>query len=332
MEVTVSLVGITLLEFAVIVFLFKKISCQDCSIKQLEVQEERYRVASEITNDILFEYDIKKDRMAFAAKYKENFGGIEDFPDFAAKLEMMELVHEEDQGVFYEFALDLKKGQPVLEAEFRMQNVKGDYVWCRFRGKSICMDGDVAVKVIGKLINIDIQKKELEILQIKSQLDPLTNVFNKAVSKEKIEEKLLHSTQEESHALMIIDIDNFKRINDNYGHILGDRVLVNIMSHVRHMFREEDIVGRIGGDEFIVFMSHVNTQADIAKKAARLCTAFQNRYRAEDIEIEVTGSIGIAVFPQDGSDYETLLEKADKALYEVKAEGKNSYNFYLQNI
>lgn len=328
MAITISWIGVALIEFGIILFLLSKNKKQGLLTQQLQLEEERYRVACEISNDILFEYDIKNDCMNFSQKYSENFGRPSYRENFAKKTKQEDCVEKEDLSVYWEFILSLERGKKHIETEFRMKDKNGCFVWCQILGKTIMDDNLRPVKVVGKIQNIDMQKRELEILQIKARLDPLTNVYNKCVTKELIEQKLKLADLEETHALMIIDIDDFKKINDTYGHMLGDKVLVNVISHIRRMFREEDIVGRIGGDEFVVFMNRVNSREDIANKAVSLFTAFQNYYRHDDENVEITGSVGIAVYPRDGQTYDELLEKADKALYEVKAKGKNSFNIY----
>lgn len=169
---------------------------------------------------------------------------------------------------------------------------------------------------------------EFESLRQKARLDPLTSVYNKGVTRDLIERRLKQSDPQESHALMILDIDNFKSINDTYGHMLGDKVLVNIISHIRRMFHGEDIVGRIGGDEFVVFLNDVNSREEIVHRAGKVISAFQNDSLHQGREVAVTGSVGISVYPWDGTNYDELLEKADKALYSVKARGKNSFYLY----
>ncbi len=328
MLITLLLVLLALGEAGIISYFWVKIKNSEALIKNMIIETERYKIAAEITNDILFEYDIKTDTMNFPEKYMETFGRGRFQQHYVSKMVERQFVQHEDFSVFDEFANNLRKGKSEVVAEFRMLDAKGDFVWCRLRGKTLYNSNKDPVKVIGKIVNIDIQKKELELLQVKSQMDPLTNVFNKTVTKEKINEKIMNSKPDETHALMIIDIDNFKSINDTHGHVLGDRVLINVVAHIKRMFREEDIVGRIGGDEFVVFMNHVSSREDIASKAVKLFKAFKNRYREKDEAIDVTGSIGISVYPLDGMDYDELLDKADKALYEVKAQGKNNFNIY----
>lgn len=309
-------------------FLRVKINNQKYLIKMVQIEEERYRVASEITNDILFEYEIPKDIMKASDKFYEVFGRNQTMYHFTEYLESKKYVHMEDLSVFEEFCIALHYGKEIVEAEFRLTDKTGEYVWCHIRGKTIYNNDKVPIKVIGKIVNIDIQKRELEKLLFKSQRDPLTNVYNKMVTKEKIDQLLADSKRHEKHALMLIDIDDFKTINDKYGHQLGDKVLTGVISYVQSLSREDDIIGRIGGDEFLVFMSGIKSREQIMMKAEMLTEAFRNTFEHEEEEVVISGSIGVALYPIHGMDYDSLVQKADIALYQVKSQGKDNYRIY----
>ncbi|MFA9463898.1 MAG: diguanylate cyclase domain-containing protein [Velocimicrobium sp.] len=328
MAIEHALIGVALIELGIIVYLYWSNKKQKQVTKQLKMKEERYRIACDLSNDILFEYDIRKDCIQFAEEYVESFGRPSVQENYSNSIAYCEWVENKDLSIYRELIASLKRGKPYIETELRMRNAMGEFVWCQIQGKTIFGTNSIPIKIIGKILNIDTQKKELSLLQEKSRIDPLTNAYNKCVTKDLIEQKLVESNLEEAHALMIIDIDDFKSINDTYGHILGDKVLVQIISHIRRMFCDEDIVGRIGGDEFVVFMNHINSKEEIVAKTLKLFTAFKNRYEYEDTEFKVTGSVGISMYPRDGRSYDELLEKADKALYEVKARGKNNFNLY----
>lgn len=322
-------VVLCLIILLVVFFILRlKIKNQEYLTRMARIEKERYRIAAEISNDILFEYDIRMDTMEYADKYKEIFGRdpfIYHYTDF---WEQEEHIHPEDHNDFERYCKLLQGSKQMVEAEFRMMDGTGEYVWCHVRGKTIYDSKNNPIKIIGKLVNIDIQKKELEKLQRKSQLDPYTNVYNKIVVKERITERMRVSRPQDKHAMLILDIDNFKSINDTEGHLVGDQVIEKIVHQLKRMFRDEDIIGRIGGDEFVVFMNRINTREDISKKVDQLQLAISGHSREEDLNVDVSCSIGITIFPMDGDSYEELLDKADKALYEVKKNGKGNYNFY----
>ena len=240
----------------------------------------------------------------------------------------MQYVYKEDVFAFENFCKLLGGEKQKLEAEYRMKRSSGDYVWCYVCGQTIYDSMNNPVKVVGKLSNIDIQKREVEKLQFKAEMDAMTRIYNKVATKERINNFIKNSRNQDKHALLIVDMDNFKKINDTFGHLKGDEVLKEGVGHLKNMFRGDDIIGRIGGDEFVVFMSNVTSREDIVNKAKSIGKAFRKTYSEDGEEVTVSASIGISIFPMDGDDYEELLDKSDKALYEVKKNGKNGFCFY----
>ena len=119
----------------------------------------------------------------------------------------------------------------------------------------------------------------------------------------------------------MIDIDNFKVLNDTLGHVTGDDALIYFADEIKNNFRQKDLIGRVGGDEFIVFMPDTDQELAARNKAEQLLSRLKNWHRAE-----LSASIGIARYPQDGSTYEDLYESADAAMYQVKQRGKNGYH------
>jgi diguanylate cyclase (GGDEF)-like protein len=170
------------------------------------------------------------------------------------------------------------------------------------------------------------KKKEAEVLKEKAQKDTLTGLYNKGTTESLIEDFLAFETEEAIHALFIIDIDNFKSINDTLGHLYGDQVLNSISSSMLQIFRKSDILGRIGGDEFIIFIKNLNSEEAIIEKANEIIAMFNNSYGDTLDACLITGSIGIAVYPRDGKTFTELYKHADTALYKAKDEGKNCYH------
>lgn len=295
------------------------------------IQEEKYRVLAEISNDILFEYDIFSDEMVYTDKYTENFGRKAKIERFAELKEEMQYVYKDDVFAFENFCKLLGGEKQKLEVEYRMKRLSGDYVWCYVCGQTIYDATNSPIKIVGKLTNIDIQKREVEKLQFKAEMDAMTRVYNKVATRERINAFINNSRKQDKHALLIVDMDNFKKVNDTFGHLKGDEALKEGVSHLKSMFRGDDIIGRIGGDEFVVFMSNVTSREDIVNKAKSIGKAFRKTYSEDGHEVTVSASIGISIYPMDGSEYEELLDKSDKALYEVKKNGKNGFCFYHED-
>lgn len=306
-----------------------KVKKQEKVLEELKVQEETYRIMAEISNDILFEYHIFEDLMVFSSKFPENFGRKGTMERYAELKEEIQFIHKDDTPAFESFCKLLGGEKQKFEVEFRMKKLAGDYVWCYVCGQTVYnTTTNVPLKVVGKLANIDMQKREVEKLQFKAEMDAMTKIYNKVATREKINACIENSRKQDKHALLIVDMDNFKKINDTFGHLKGDEVLKEGVGHLKNMFRGDDIIGRIGGDEFVVFMSNVTSREDIVKKARSIGKAFLKTHSQDGVDVTVSASIGISIYPMDGGDYEELLDKSDKALYEVKKNGKNGFCFY----
>ncbi len=179
----------------------------------------------------------------------------------------------------------------------------------------------------GKTENIE----EFKTAELLAQKDQLTSCYNK-VTAEKIIQNIINANKQTQHALFIFDIDNFKTINDNLGHQFGDVVLRNVSEELQSHFRDVDIIGRIGGDEFILFMKDTKSISIINEKAQMIRKALNKKFSHNGINKTISGSIGIAIYPQDGYSYDELYNSADKALYQSKARGKNCFTFFSSEL
>lgn len=181
--------------------------------------------------------------------------------------------------------------------------------------------------------DIDKQKKDEIELKFKAERDMLTGIYNKGTTEILIKRLLnLENTKKNSHAFFIIDLDDFKSINDSLGHVFGDKVLVEVSKKLNSIFREDDIIGRVGGDEFVVFMKNMKDIKSIENKAIELCNAFRNYYTGENKSYKVSCSIGISVMPHHGTTFIELYKKADKALYYSKNQGKDRFIIFNDSI
>ena len=128
--------------------------------------------------------------------------------------------------------------------------------------------------------------------------------------------------------MFVLDIDNFKKINDTMGHAFGDEVLKTLGRTISSLFRVTDIIGRTGGDEFTIFLKFLKSDENTLKEARKLVQFFKDFTAGEYVKYSATASIGAAVFPENGSDFDSLYKAADKALYKAKQRGKNQLAFY----
>lgn len=167
-------------------------------------------------------------------------------------------------------------------------------------------------------------------LQKKADMDLLTELNNKIATERKIKEYMEEHPREQA-LMFIFDIDNFKKINDTRGHAFGDEVLRNIGMRLKAEFRSSDIIGRVGGDEFILFLKDIQSDEILVKEAMKVARLFQNFEVGQYSKYSVTSSVGCAVYPWDSATFEGLYKAADKGLYKAKKRGKNQLAFYEED-
>lgn len=181
----------------------------------------------------------------------------------------------------------------------------------------------VVINIVSRIRSNE-KRKELE---DKADTDQLTGLNNKLATEWKIKNYMAQNPQSQS-MMFLLDIDNFKKINDTMGHAFGDEVLRSLGMQIGAIFRATDIIGRVGGDEFMIFLKGIPDEETILKEARKVETFFKGFQAGEYVKYAATASIGVAIFPQEGADFETLYKAADQGLYKAKKRGKNQLAFY----
>ena len=177
----------------------------------------------------------------------------------------------------------------------------------------------------------------VNVLDKKAHLDLLTGVLNKRSFEEYTQSRINSAGESDKYALILLDVDNFKGVNDTLGHEYGDKVLANIGTILRSVFRADDYLGRLGGDEFSVFLDLTSLPEDeylsfAKKKCEQLCSAFHDNYTGDDGTYKISASIGIALYKAHASTFSELYKCADKALYNSKHKGKDTYTIYSEEL
>ncbi len=191
-----------------------------------------------------------------------------------------------------------------------------------------------AAQIIGSQIGQFMARKAAEQnLRFVASHDPLTGLFNRSMFNERLQQALAQATRfERSLALLFIDLDGFKIVNDTVGHNGGDALLAELATRLRATLREGDVIGRMGGDEFVVLIEEFPGPVQVAEVAKKMLETVGRPFLLQGREFEVTASLGISVFPDDGQDAQTLLKNADIAMYLVKQQGRNSFRFYAPQM
>jgi diguanylate cyclase (GGDEF)-like protein len=175
-----------------------------------------------------------------------------------------------------------------------------------------------------------LEKQEyLQRLEDMAMVDPLTNLTSRFLLTRQVESLIAESDREQQgFAVLFVDLDHFKEINDSLGHAAGDKLLVEIAQRLRARTRPYDILSRLGGDEFIIVLKGITDPAEIKKRASYLTESFSKELIIADMDMAITASVGVAVYPNDGDNADTLIQNADRAMYEGKRVGRNALFFY----
>lgn len=302
---------------------------------QIEKDNERLTIANNQAQTLIFEYDIQKDIVEFSGETKFIIGT--DKKLLSAEFirgEHFKRIHPDDGNVLDHLDRAIKNKQDSFTAEFRFKNYENEYIWVRMTGSCIFSETGFVRKFIGSITNVNSQVlHEQELINL-AERDKLSNLLNKVTFEHKIRQYILEQGDVRICALIIIDLDNFKSVNDYLGHLSGDMAIKDAAKKLSIVFSDKDFICRFGGDEFCIFMrfsdylSKEKVIQILNEKGERLCSLLKEDYFNEDSNVTVTASIGMAVFPSSGKNYEELFNNADKALYQVKHNGKNGFNIY----
>ena len=312
-------------------------------IIQSSVENERkkgsvFHEATKHLFDDIYEIDITHSTPAndiTRAMFFEN--DVEECTTFdeALRVFTQNTVHESFRNEFYNiFNTEsvLNNYQNAIETisfDCQLKNGFGAYYWARVIGSLYYSEPDESLRLFIYSKNINAEKRHEQHMAEMVEKDQLCGVYNKAAT-EKYIQNTLTSSDGHLFAFFIMDIDNFKSINDIYGHVIGDAVLSNFAAALKTSFRSGDIVGRIGGDEFAAFIPVISKEW-AEQKAQSLLDNLSKEFHAHNRNCKVSVSIGLAFSPDNGETYEDLYAKADAALYYIKKANKGSYAVYQKD-
>ncbi len=295
--------------------------------QMLQMKEERYAVLFQFSDTILFEYDYVSDTVEFTpnAANKLKLDGL-TITGVIKRGRGSHLIHPDDwkDGEGLQMAWKAWGKDEMLRCRIRLKTVQGEYRWFNCQFKILKDSSGRQFRVVGKLEDIMEQLGREERLKNEARRDLLTGMYNR-FGKRIIDKEL---ASRKKGLFIMIDLDNFKEINDTYGHVAGDTALICVAGDLKRLFGETGVVARMGGDEFVVFLPEEWDTGRIETAAKAIIDAFRNIESEEFPEIKISASIGIAVAPKDGITYGELYHAADKAMYWVKNNSKKGYAFY----
>ncbi len=298
-----------------------------------EKTQAKLRLAAEVARLGFWEWAPRTNEVYFSPEWKKQLGyGADELPDrfeeFASRL------HPDDRANTLTAQLDFTgTAEPVLEMEYRLWHKAGGYRWIAARMVRIHDEAGRLTRLLGTHLDITEHKEIEERVRQISLHDPLTGLPNRALLYEFAEHLLSGARREgKCSAFLFVDLDRFKPINDTFGHAVGDSVLKEVANRLRQCVRGSDLVARLGGDEFLVVLPHVSGEEDAAKAAVHALESLRRGFHVDDLELTVTPSIGIAMFPHDGERVDELIKNADTAMYQVKENRKNDFQFFRREL
>jgi diguanylate cyclase (GGDEF)-like protein/PAS domain S-box-containing protein len=227
------------------------------------------------------------------------------------------------------------KNKESYVVECRMRHQDGHWVWIQAAGAVVTVDeaSNLPLRLCGTHQDISERKDQEEHILRQAHFDSLTELPNRFLSLDRLYQ-LLNEAQrkQEMIAVLFLDLDDFKKINDTLGHDTGDKLLTETATRLETAVRDSDTVGRLGGDEFIILLSGISQASDAQPVAEAVLSKFTDSFRIDNRELVLTASIGISIYPDDGDDMSELLRNADSAMYHSKEQGRNTYSYFTETM
>lgn len=241
-----------------------------------------------------------------------------------------DITHPDDLEVDIKHVEQLLAGSiQTFSIEKRYIRKDGSHVWVNLTVSLVCDSSSESKYFIAVVEDITERKQAEETIRYMAYYDPLTDLPNRTLLNDRLTLALANARRSgDTVAMLFLDLDNFKTINDTLGHIVGDQLLQAVAERLRGCLREGDTIARLGGDEFTLLLPRISHVEDAAKTAQKVIDALKEPFDFNGRELHVTTSIGIALYPNDGEDVLTLLKNADTALYRAKEQGRNNYQLY----
>ena len=330
LKVTLAPSGETMKGFPVVNLVTTDVTDLKIAEMKAQLEEQKYLIISDISEELAYEYDFKNDVLTFADKYKTSFDGptIVDHP--GERLILQGLVSPDTAPAWRKLFELASSDTKRYTTEIKLMVRDRGYEWYMTTFSTIYDNENNPISVVGLLRNIHEQKKEQERLLSRAEHDLMTGLYNKTAAESKIAQDLSILNGSSQSVFMLLDTDDFKRINDTFGHLQGDEVITNIAKVLKECAGEFDIAGRLGGDEFCLYLSNVYDMQMAEEKAGFIAKRLKDIY-PPDQDVKCTMSIGITAVSTPTS-YEAVLEQADRAVYKAKANGKDCCVYYTPDM
>jgi diguanylate cyclase (GGDEF)-like protein/PAS domain S-box-containing protein len=297
----------------------------------LRRSEERMRMAMKAAKIGFWDLDVTKDEHVWSDTCKALLGVPQKTP--ASYQALKSVVHPDDWKMMQakiDGAIQEKRDYVV---EFRVVWPDNSVHWRTSSGQAFYDDTGQVTRMSGITMDIDERKHAEERVQFLAYYDALTGLPNRTLLQDRLTKALASARrQKDKVALLFLDLDGFKTINDSLGHSVGDLLLKQVAERLRKWAREQDTVARLGGDEFLIVLTSVKDIPDAAVAAERLMDAMTAELVIQGHSLSISCSLGISVFPEHGADSDALIKNADAAMYCAKDHGRNNFQFFTEDM
>lgn len=287
---------------------------------------------SENEEEYIVDYNCRNDHFDITIIKNGEAQNIYSVDNYSAALPNIPTIHPDDHKEYANIFLSAPELKQRTTFDFRSTLFSEEYNWYRVTYAPYHDRETDETHIIGRIVNIEQEIMKTQELRRQAETDALTSLYNQGASRTKIDEIALENPKNCINAFIIMDLDNFKEINDSMGHAQGDHVLKQVGDILKHFFKfGSDIIGRLGGDEFVVFMRNVPSADLVRKYCEDLCLEISRPRVYKEKKFRVTASIGVAVQDNGPDSFDHLYKCADEALYQQKNHDKNGVCFYKQN-
>ena len=301
-------------------------------VSQLQRSEDVLESAQQTAQLGSFEFDARTQTLTCSKELYDIYG-LAPVPKLTSMDELARHMHPEDADFVRRTVADALQSGSRYVVDHRILRADGMVRWVSQRGQCSLDSRGKPSRIIGTLLDITERKESEDRLAFLAHHDSLTGLPNRNLLVDRLSQILTHAHRNKRlAALLFLDLDNFKHVNDTLGHVSGDRLLQAVGKRLRFSVRAGDIVARPGGDEFIIVLADVARVDVAAKLAQKIIHAFSAPFETDDEELFITTSIGVSIFPHDGEDAEQLIRRADTAMYQAKENGRDKFQFFAPTM
>ncbi|HEY4998210.1 MAG TPA: diguanylate cyclase, partial [Usitatibacter sp.] len=298
----------------------------------LRESEAHLRLAMDAAQLGMWYWECDTDRFTYSDGLNVLFGRPGESPLVDYRV-LKECLHPEDRELFDAAMRHTIKQGEDFQVDYRVVWPDGSVHWITNRGQVHRAPDGHAQRVIGVAMNITERKLAEQRIAHMAHHDALTGLPNRVLLRDRIQQAIAHAHREGTQiAVLFLDLDHFKTINDSLGHQLGDRLLQSVASRILVCVREGDTVSRVGGDEFVIVIPGIGAASDASAVASKILEVLSAAFHLHGNDLHVAASIGISLYPADGSDAETLMRNADTAMYHAKDSGRANYQFFTPHM